>query len=121
NRRFEEINEVEIGKAQLITDFTGILNYTSELDLVLSKYMTALEPDGELFVIIPPQISFIETTRGIFTLTDWLKDMFGSKFTSLNTGGFKIRKDIQNVTIPKTKLLSAFHHHFVFRLFTEVP
>ena len=120
NRKFEDISNEEIHKAKLVTDFTGVLNYTSQPQLVLQKYLDNLEVDGKLFVLLPPHITYVQTRDNCSTLVDWLGKVFGESLTHLEDSNvFTITKGLQPFVIPKLTLVSAFHHHYVFRLFSE--
>lgn len=128
-RYFEEIPIGELEKADLITDVTGILNYTEQLDWVLERYLNLLQPNGKIYVFIPRHITRIRTARGAeLSLVQWLKTISGLQITEIkdqrvpypSDQSFIIERVASNVKVPKLKLLSARKQVAVFREFTEI-
>jgi hypothetical protein len=121
-QRFEDIPLADFGRVNLITDYTGVLNYTECLDVVVAKYVQLIGPSGIAFVRMPFFITFIRAKDGqILSLVEWLSRIGG---LSVNVDHVKHAFSFQThgaaVNIPRLKLCSALSNHFLFRFFSEV-
>jgi hypothetical protein len=121
-QRFEEIPLAEFGRVNLITDYTGVLNYTECLDVVLAKYVQLIGPSGIAFVRMPFFITFIRAKDGqILSLVDWLSRIGGLSVSVDHVKhAFSFQTRGATVDIPRLKLCSALSNHFLFRFFSEV-
>lgn len=124
-RYFEEIPNSEIPAADLITDMTGVINYTYQLDLVLKKYLDLLKTDGKIFVYIPMHITKITKKTGvIYGLMEWLKRIPGLTVTPIEGphagSAFIITKSACNIEVPKLRLRYARRQWALFREFEEI-
>lgn len=129
-RYFEEIPNEELRKADVITDVVGILNYSSQIDLVLEKYIDLLKTEGVLYVHIPWTSTTVETKSGLkLTLRDWIKRIPGLRMIPLKDRQNDFKSSAFKVTacgiqVPKLKLLHAAQNskanYIVFRHFKEI-
>jgi SAM-dependent methyltransferase len=127
-RYFEDIPTSEIRSADLITDVVGILNYSDQLDVALTKYLDLLKPNGKIYVFIPNNITFIKRGQRSLPLTEWLTTIPGlwirpvyskrSPYPSEFT--FTIEKVGCGIQVPPLRLSRAVHPFVVMREFEEV-
>ncbi len=68
-RFFEDVPMSEIGKANLITDFYGILAYTHDISAVLNRYLEMLPANGEIFIHLNADTKINGKTLGEFLKT----------------------------------------------------
>ncbi|MFN9067953.1 MAG: hypothetical protein ACK5V3_12050, partial [Bdellovibrionales bacterium] len=104
---FEDIVESEMPKAQLITDFFGVLNYTLDLTLSLTKVFSHLEKGGELYLHSKHTHTMIETPQGkIMGLTEFLKSIPGLEVEG-QFGILKVTKSADRIVVPELKLVKV--------------
>jgi hypothetical protein len=120
-RKFEDVSLSEIGPVSTITDYTGVLNYTAHIDVVLRKYIQLLEPAGMVFVCLPLFLTFIRRRDGqILNIIDWISSIDGlrvGKLPSKQVFWFQAKK--RNISVPRLVLRSAVYDHFFYRLYSE--
>ena len=68
-RFFEDVPMSEIGKANLITDFYGILAYTHDISAVLNRYLEMLPVNGEMYIHLNADTIINGKTLGEFLKT----------------------------------------------------
>lgn len=76
-RYFEDIPNAELGRADLISDYYGVMAYTSRPDLALNKYMELLQENGSAYVFMGNfdeiKLCRVRTKDGRdISLVDWM-------------------------------------------------
>lgn len=131
DRYFEDIPDAEIlgtsGKADIITDFYGIMAY-SKYDEVLRRYVNLIKEDGTIYLALGSDkdgfghLSQIRDTQGNQqSLAEWLQNLegldveiygsFARSRENLIERVARIRKKPgANVSIPNLQLIQTFGH-----------
>ncbi len=104
SRLLEDIPVQEIPKAQLMTDFFGVLSYTLDLEKSLNIILNRLNLNGEIYIYSSHRHTLIESQKERLSLTEFLKRISGIQVEG-QRGILKITKVSQQVSIPKLELI----------------
>jgi SAM-dependent methyltransferase len=118
---FEDLEFERREKFDLITDYTGVLNYTVEPSKVISKYFRLLNDRGQCFVHLPDELTFVLSANGQFlNLKEWLLAQKNLGFqVSAKRSGFILQRASQKLNLPVLELKASRFERVVFRLFVE--
>ncbi len=127
-RKFETLSLAKIGPANLITDYTGVLTYTTTIDFVLKKYFKLLTRSGRILLHAPFKKTFVRLKNGqLVTLEQWLSRLIGvhcvvQKMRGQFSGESVVflKRARGPLKIPKLKLKAAKHDFYLYRYFEEV-
>lgn len=103
-RLFEDIPLTEIPKAQLMTDFYGVISYTRDLTKSLNMIFDRLVLGGELYIHSSPMSTTIMAQGSPIGLQKFLELIPGIKVEG-RAGVLKVTKLSDYVIVPKLKLV----------------
>lgn len=86
-RFFEDIPLEEFEKADVITDYYGVLSYTKDFSGALAKILALLKPNGTLYIfngynVGHHKLTQIRTSSGLYGIADFLKQVEGLKVST---------------------------------------
>lgn len=101
---FEKHDTKSWAKADLISDFFGVLSYTRDMTTSLQKTFDLLKVGGELYLHSTNYVTGIRTAKGeSLTLTEFLRTIEGLQVEG-NYGNLKITKLQEEILIPEMEL-----------------
>lgn len=91
-------------KADVITDFFGVLSYSRDLGTSLQKTFDLLKVGGELYLHSANHVTHIKTPDGVFrTLTEFFRTIDGLSVEG-DFGNLKVTKLKEEILIPALEL-----------------
>jgi SAM-dependent methyltransferase len=118
-RLMEDIPNKEIGRADLISDVYGVFAYTNRLDQAMAKYLTALKPNGSLYIHWGARMNETKITekgKADVAVLDWLKSIPGIRVEEKGIA-IRITKTGQPITIPTLAFVSETNQAPPVRVF----
>ncbi len=103
-RLFEDIPLTEIPKAQLMTDFYGVISYTRDLTKSLNMIFDRLTLGGELYIHSSPMSTTIMAQHSPIGLQKFLELIPGIKVDG-RAGVLKVTKILEVVKVPELTLV----------------
>lgn len=107
-KAFGKIEKTELGQPKVISDFFGVISYTTEPDRVLQTYLDILAPGGEIF--IHTDLAHTQIVSNIssqpLTLLQWMRSIPEVQIESVRPGTFKITKTRSSIEVPRLELVS---------------
>lgn len=101
---FEKQNTHDWKKADLISDFFGVISYTQDMTTSLQKTFDLLKVGGELYIHSTNYVTHIQMTEKTVTLTEFLQEIPGIKVEG-RFGSLKITKLEEHIEIPEMEII----------------
>lgn len=103
-------------KVDLITDVYGVLSYTGHLSVSLQKTFDMMNINAELYLLMTPYGTQVQTAQGKIALIDFLKSIPGIKIEGTGSQ-LKITKTAETITVPSLRLVRYTDEAPPLRLF----
>jgi hypothetical protein len=97
-RFFEDIEDSELGRFDIITDVYGVFSYTPSVDRTLARYLGMLEPNGAIYLHFEAFVTSIKTSDGReLKILDWLRNIEGISVQNLERDSFLITRTSESM------------------------
>lgn len=86
---FEDVPKNALGSPKLITDLYGVISYSSAPDVILSRYLDILDPEGSIYIYTRRINTLIRSLDGVeMDFFDYVKSIPGIQVVKNNPGPF---------------------------------